>query len=133
LYNGIMTREKEPPYNPEAGLPGPEDGLGRKAEPEAAVGQDLRNLERQLSNVPAPGERHSPMVMYQWVDSKTNVYGLPDQQVHETLLKGLVYDNPELRHKILHAMAVEEQAKKHGIENYSVKVLLEEILGNLGK
>ena len=133
MYNSFMTRGKEPQYDPEAGLPGPEDRLGQKAQPEAAISQDFRNLERQLSNVAASGEKHSPMVMYQWVDSKVNVYGLPDQQIHEALLKGLVYDDPDLRHKILHAMAVEENAKLHKIENYPVKALLEEILGNLGK
>jgi len=135
LYTEVM---KKP--NPEAGLPGPEDNLpnqeavlGAKAEPEAAVSQDLRNLERQLSNVSASGEKHSPMVMYQWVDSKTDLYQWPNQKAHENLLKGLVYNNPELRHKILHAMEVEAAAKKHGIQDYPVKVLLEEILGNLAE
>jgi hypothetical protein len=128
-----MTRGKEPPYNPEAGLPDPEDSLGHKADPEAAISQDFRNLERQLSNAAASGEKHSPMVMYHWVDSKTDLYRFPNQKAHENLLKGLVYDNPELRHKILHAMEVEEAAKKHGIQDYPVKVLLEEILSNLAE
>ena len=133
MYNSFMTREKEPEYDPEAGLPGPEDRLGQKVNPEASLSQDLKVLERQLSNVSAPGEKHSPMVMYHWLDSKANLYALPNQLVHEALLKGLVGDNPQLRHGVLHVMEIEAAAKSHHIENYPVKVLVEEILANLAK
>ena len=114
-------------------MPDQEKVLGEKANPEAGISQDLKVLERQLSNVSAPGEKHSPMVMYQWLDSRANLYGLPNQQVHEALLKGLVLDNPDLRHKILHVMDIEAAAKSHHIENYPVKVLVEELLVNLAK
>lgn len=133
VYNTSMTRGKEPEYNPEAGLPGPENRLGEKVNPEAGLSQDLKVLERQLSNVSAPGEKHSPMVMYQWLDSKANLYALPNQLVHEALLIGLIGDNPQLRHKILHVMEIEAAAKSHHIEHYPVRVLVEEILANLNK
>lgn len=128
LYNRLMTKGDKLKYDPEAGLPHPEAGLPH---PEVVLGQELRYLERQLSNIPASGEKYSPMQMYGWVHSKVDLYRLPNQQVHENLLKALVYDNPEVRQKILQAMEIEDSVKQQGIKDSPVKVLIEKILSDL--
>ena len=72
--------------------------------------------EEELSNSPVWGEKHSPLVLFRFVDSLINLAERPKD--YKQLLKARIGDNPQIRKEISDVIdsKIEKQQKAEILE-----------------